>query len=71
MPDGVFFVDLAFIDGQAIVLMTIAFQLGVVKTGGQPLVETIKAHLKLRPLLLLLDNFEQVQVVGLQGFSCG
>jgi predicted ATPase/class 3 adenylate cyclase/DNA-binding CsgD family transcriptional regulator len=58
--DGVYFVALAPISDPALVVATIAQTLGVTDTGGQPLLEQLKAYLHGKQLLLLLDNFEQV-----------
>jgi predicted ATPase/DNA-binding SARP family transcriptional activator len=58
--DGVFLVPLAPISDPNLVLSTIAQILGVRETGSQPLVATLKADLREKHLLLLLDNFEQV-----------
>jgi predicted ATPase/DNA-binding SARP family transcriptional activator len=59
-PDGVFFVDLAPIRDPALVAAAIAQVLGVREAQGLPLIESLKAYLRPRQLLLLLDNFEQV-----------
>src|SRR5262249_42062506 len=58
--DGVFFVSLAPIRTPDLVLPAIAEALGVRETGAQPLIERLKAWLRERQLLLVLDNFEQV-----------
>ena len=58
--DGVWFVNLAPITDPALVPSTIAQTLGVKEAGGEPLPETLKAYLREKRLLLLLDNFEQV-----------
>jgi predicted ATPase/class 3 adenylate cyclase len=58
--DGIYFVNLAPISDPALVAATIAHTLEVRETAGQPLLETLKAHLRDKRLLLLLDNFEQV-----------
>ncbi len=58
--DGAYFVDLAPISDPALVASTIAQPLGVPEIGDQPLIVGLKAHLKRKQKLLLLDNFEQV-----------
>jgi predicted ATPase/class 3 adenylate cyclase len=58
--DGVFFVNLAPISNPAFVIPTIAQTLGLKEPGDQPLHGLLKAFLRGRQLLLLLDNFEQV-----------
>jgi predicted ATPase/DNA-binding SARP family transcriptional activator len=57
---GVCFVGLAPIRDPGLVASTIAQTLGVRETSGMPVLEGLKAYLKDRHLLLLLDNFEQV-----------
>jgi len=59
-PDGVFFVALAPISDLNLVTFTIAQTLGIKEGSSQPLMERLKEHLRLKQLLLLLDNFEQV-----------
>jgi predicted ATPase/DNA-binding SARP family transcriptional activator len=59
-PDGVVFVDLAPVRDPGLVVPTIAKTLGVIESGGEPLLETVKYALGQRRLVLLLDNFEQV-----------
>jgi DNA-binding SARP family transcriptional activator len=59
--DGAFFVDLAPIRDPGLVPSTIAQSLGVREAAGQSLRESLQTHLRdCSPLLLLLDNFEQV-----------
>jgi predicted ATPase/class 3 adenylate cyclase len=58
--DGVFFVVLATITDPELVAFTIAVSLGVKESGDQPLEEGLKAYLREKNLLLVLDNFEQV-----------
>jgi len=58
--DGVFFVNLAPISDPDLVVPTIAQTLGLQETGDQPLLDLLKAYLREKHLLLLLDNFEQV-----------
>ncbi|HET9221265.1 MAG TPA: tetratricopeptide repeat protein, partial [Roseiflexaceae bacterium] len=59
-PDGVWFVNLAPIRDQALVVTTIAQALGVMEAPGKPLEETLRAVLRARRTMLLLDNFEQI-----------
>ncbi|HVF99500.1 MAG TPA: tetratricopeptide repeat protein [Chloroflexia bacterium] len=57
---GVFFVALASITDIALVATTIAQTLGVMEAAHRPIVETLKAYLRDRHILLILDNFEQI-----------
>ena len=59
-PDGVYFVNLAPIADPEIVVPTIAQILGVKEIAEQPMLDLLKAFLREKHLLLLLDNFEQV-----------
>src|SRR4051794_36039122 len=59
-PDGVWFVDLAPVSNAAHVVLTIAQTLGLKETAAQPIGDGLRAHLRDRNLLLVLDNFEQV-----------
>jgi predicted ATPase/DNA-binding XRE family transcriptional regulator len=58
--DGVYVVMLEPISDPALVAPTIAQTLGVKERAGQAPLERLKAHLRDRRLLLLLDNFEQI-----------
>jgi len=58
--DGACFVELAPISNPDLVLPTIATALGIHKERVQPIVEQVKAVLRDKHLLLILDNFEQV-----------
>jgi predicted ATPase/class 3 adenylate cyclase/Tfp pilus assembly protein PilF len=58
--EGVWFVELGTILETNLVMSTIAQTLGVKEVGGQALIDTLKAFLKEKQLLLVLDNFEQV-----------
>jgi predicted ATPase/DNA-binding CsgD family transcriptional regulator len=64
--DGVCFVSLAPVSDPDLVVPTIAQTLGLKDTGGQPLLDLLKASLSDKHLLLLLDNFEQVLVAAPQ-----
>jgi Cdc6-like AAA superfamily ATPase len=59
-PAGVFFVALAPLHDPDHVLSTIAQTLGLRVTGDQPFLEVLKANLRDRHCLLVLDNFEQL-----------
>src|ERR1700676_333919 len=58
--DGVFFVNLAPISDSTFVVPAIAQTLDLKETGDQVLLDLLKASLRDKQLLLLLDNFEQV-----------
>jgi predicted ATPase/class 3 adenylate cyclase len=58
--DGVFFVALATITDSELLASAIAEPLGVKESGDQLLEESLKAYLRDKHLLLVLDNFEQV-----------
>jgi non-specific serine/threonine protein kinase len=58
--DGVFLVELAAIADPALVPATIARALGVLDVSARHILESLKAHLRGRRLLLVLDNFEQI-----------
>ena len=57
--DGAAFVSLAAIADPALVVPTVAGALGI-REGGLPLIARLRAALRDRELLLILDNFEQV-----------
>jgi predicted ATPase len=59
-PDGVFVVALGSVCDPSAVVTSIAVTLGVREQESQPLVETLKSHLRDRQLLLVLDNFEHL-----------
>jgi predicted ATPase/transcriptional regulator with XRE-family HTH domain len=63
---GVWFVNLAPIGDPALVIATIAQALGIKKNGVQLIAESLKAYLREKQLLLLLDNFEQVVEAAVQ-----
>ena len=58
--DGVWFVDLVPISDPPLVASTIAQTLGITPSAAQPPLESLKASLRDKQLLLVLDNFEQV-----------
>ena len=58
--DGLAFVPLAAVADHHLVASAIAQGLGVREAGDQPLAERLRAFLRGRHLLLVLDNFEQV-----------
>ena len=59
-PDGVWFVALAPVTNPQMVAATIAETFGLREVPGESAVETLRAFLRPKRLLLLLDNFEQV-----------
>ncbi len=59
-PDGLFFVDLSAVTIADQVPVEIAGVLHITPSNNQSLLETLKAHLRGRYTLLILDNFEQV-----------
>ncbi|HEV2656124.1 MAG TPA: tetratricopeptide repeat protein, partial [Ktedonobacteraceae bacterium] len=63
--DGVCFVPLDAITNPLLVVPSIAKTLAIEEHGGLSIAEQIKAALRSRQLLLLLDNFEQVATVAL------
>jgi non-specific serine/threonine protein kinase len=58
--DGVWFVRLSRLADPALVLPTIAHNLGLQEAGRQPVEAVLREWLRTRAVLLLLDNFEQV-----------
>jgi predicted ATPase/class 3 adenylate cyclase len=61
MEDGAFFAGLAALRDPSLVASEIASALGVKEEAGKTLLEAVCDHLVEKELLLLLDNFEQVQ----------
>jgi predicted ATPase/DNA-binding CsgD family transcriptional regulator/DNA-binding XRE family transcriptional regulator len=59
-PDGVWFVRLASLTDPALVIPTLAQTLGLSERGGATLEDTLRAFLRNKSLLALLDNFEHV-----------
>jgi hypothetical protein len=64
--DGVFFVALAPLADPSLLLATIAQALGLRSGEHLPLADQLKAFLRERQLLLLLDNFEQLVAAAAQ-----
>jgi len=64
--DGVFFVNLASLVDHAFVVPTIAQALNVKEITEHALLDLLKAYLREKQLLLLLDNFEQVVGAAVQ-----
>ncbi len=58
--EGVYFVSLASLTDPALVAGAIAQALGVSESGGRLLPEALKAFLREKDLLLILDNFEHL-----------
>jgi predicted ATPase/transcriptional regulator with XRE-family HTH domain len=59
-PDGVVFVALGPLSDATLVVPTVARTLGLVEAVGQLPLDTLRAYLRDRRLLLVLDNFEHV-----------
>jgi len=59
-PNGVLFVGLAPLTDAGLVIPAIAQTVGVRESPGEPLLDTLAAHLEMRRLLLILDNLEHV-----------
>lgn len=65
-PNGVFFVPLETVSDPALLATQVARSLSIETIGAQSLFEVLKAYLRERQMLLILDNFEQlVQGAGL------
>jgi predicted ATPase len=58
--DGIYFIDLASSREPEAIPPAIARTVGLRETSDRPLMDDIKAQLRARTMLLLLDNFEQV-----------
>jgi len=63
--DGVYFVSLAPIADPDYVIPTIAQVFELREVGSQSLLDTLKAYLQDKEILLLLDNFEQIVAAAL------
>ena len=59
-PNGVFFVGLASLGDAGQVVPAVARTLGVRESPGEPALDTLAGHLRMRRLMLVLDNFEHV-----------
>ncbi|MPZ15811.1 MAG: tetratricopeptide repeat protein [Chloroflexi bacterium] len=64
-PDGVFFVPLASLRDTDLVPSAIASTIGLQEAADSPLAESLRAHLRHRSALLVLDNFEHVDEAAL------
>lgn len=58
--DGVWFVPLASVSNARLIAPSIAESLGVRESAGETILESLRAYLRAKQLLLVLDNFEQV-----------
>ncbi len=58
--DGVYFVSLAPVSDAELVMNAVTSTLGISEPKGQPVVETLKRHLRENDMLLVMDNFEHV-----------
>jgi predicted ATPase len=65
-PDGVVLVDLAPLSDAVFVLSAVSQVLGIRTTGDRPLLEALRAHLREKRLLLVLDNFEHLLEAALE-----
>jgi predicted ATPase len=62
-PDGVWFVELAPLSDQRLVLQAIASALGVKEDPGRPLIDAVLIYVRARTLLVVLDNCEHLVAV--------
>jgi len=58
--NGAVLIPLAPIREVPLVSCAVAQAMGIREVGGEPIMETVKAYLRAKEVLLLLDNFEQV-----------
>ena len=63
-PDGVWFVSLAELREPELFVPTVLTALEVAEVPNEPMLRTLQTHLGDRQLLLLLDNFEQVDAAA-------
>jgi predicted ATPase/DNA-binding CsgD family transcriptional regulator len=61
---GIFLVELAGTGNPDLVVLAIARTLEIREAAGRPILESLKAGLQSRQILLLLDNFEHLLVAG-------
>ncbi len=64
--DGLFLIQLAPIRNHELVLTAITNSLGLKESGGQPVIEILKEHLRNKKVLLILDNFEHLSEAATQ-----
>lgn len=62
--DGVFFIQLETLTDPALLIAQIARSLNIETSGANPLMDALKAYLRERQMLLILDNFEQMIEAG-------
>jgi predicted ATPase/class 3 adenylate cyclase len=62
--DGAFFVDLSPVTDPDLVPAVIARAVSFAEVAGVPILETVKARLRDKELLLIVDNFEQLVAAG-------
>ncbi|MGH7318114.1 MAG: ATP-binding protein, partial [Candidatus Rokuibacteriota bacterium] len=65
-PDGTFFIDLAPIISEDLVIPSIAKTLSVQEAANRTILDRLKEYLRDRHLLLVLDNFEHVLTAAAQ-----
>ena len=58
--EGVWWVDLARLSDEALLVNAVAAALQIKEVPGQPLLDTLESSLRDRPLLLILDNCEHI-----------
>jgi len=59
-PDGVWLIELASVSNPALVPQTVAAPLGMREEPGRPLLATLMSYLRVKNLLLILDNCEHL-----------
>jgi predicted ATPase/class 3 adenylate cyclase len=63
-PDGVYFVELASIFDPDLVIPTVAQALNLPDRGGRSAMDRLIDHVGDKPILIVLDNFEQVEAAA-------